>query len=1216
MKRPPLRTFLTRTFCLLLGTTSSALAVSANNDYANATVLNGNAFVSTVDVTGNNKQAGESNHGGAAGGRSAWWAWTPTITGVYQIDTAGSTVADTLLDVFTTTAGIPTTAALLIQNNDLDATVKSSSCRIRAVAGTTYKIALDTVSAVQGLVTLNIAPASGVPANDDIASAEPLSGIGPISYTASNVGSSVSATDPILHYERGHQPTSWFSYTPANNRIARFTVAVAAGSTIVPELGVYNSGGTRLGGPFPVSMTAGNTYFIAVAGNSLLLSGQQGSFVISVATEPLVTSIIFSGGQTWEWLHPLTSVDPTTDPNWAANWRTPGNASTSPAWNAAAPAPLAYGGIDLLPGTATNIGTPSTTANQNAAYFRRSFTTTSTITRLSAEILADDGAYIYIDNLAGVPVNMGAVADAFLTTACAAANATNTEALTKTVDLTSVIGAGLAPGVHTIAVSLHQLGSSSSDGGFDLQLRETTVSYGTALAVLGSINTGFQEPITGAKTFTRSGAQKEMNWTIALDGTDDPLANGAVPRGSVHQESDIVNSTTPADSARFQIAGSTNKFLLTRSMRFTTGTPGGFFSETMDINGLAAYSISCKLRAFTTSSTGFEVDDNLHVFLDTSSDGTTFNNTVEILPNTIGGDLGGTDPILNAIGPAALNTPYLAWTTRKVSITGNTAKSARFRMVGGTNTNSENLYLDDVQFSLPNPRILLTTPVVVRNNHNNDNPADDDFTITAQITSEELEPSTTWATSSVGAPSPTSGTYGATNVNFGPFPVTGGAKSILIHDSGNPSVAASLIGSPPVATITVVGTNPTYNDHGTPAVTSDDTVDVTITVTGTNASTGWIIPAAPANTGTFGTPQLVSVPITAEPALVVVADRAETTKTATLSYYFLTLGTVIVNAVPTNLITTYVPTGTAVLWHNTALGEIMHDGATVTNFTSYEVPLPSSGSTVTFAATLFANETSNGSNFESADNFKIELILKATDNTETTINLVSQNTNLRPSDNTSYDRNGDGIYAGWGDNTAANPYIAVNDEFNGTNDASSASVSETIPIGYSFSSAGIASARIVVTGGCNGSTSEHFTLKTLSLSYTISGDDDHDNLPDDWELNYFGSIMTQNGTDDSDHDGNSNCTEYLAGLDPTNPVEAIRITSLSKAGNNLTVTWSSLPGKRYQLRYSPNLLGPWMIMTTTPAIVPGAPGVGSTTATAPIPGAAGAKGFVEVLILP
>jgi hypothetical protein len=44
---------------------------------------------------------------------------------------------------------------------------------------------------------------------------------------------------------------------------------------------------------------------------------------------------------------------------------------------------------------------------------------------------------------------------------------------------------------------------------------------------------------------------------------------------------------------------------------------------------------------------------------------------------------------------------------------------------------------------------------------------------------------------------------------------------------------------------------------------------------------------------------------------------------------------------------------------------------------------------------------------------------------------------------------------------------------------------------------------------------------------------DGDNLPDWWEVKYFGSITEQSGSGDYDHDGYSNLQEYASGTDPT-----------------------------------------------------------------------------------
>ncbi|MCD4666447.1 hypothetical protein K8R47_01405 [archaeon] len=48
-----------------------------------------------------------------------------------------------------------------------------------------------------------------------------------------------------------------------------------------------------------------------------------------------------------------------------------------------------------------------------------------------------------------------------------------------------------------------------------------------------------------------------------------------------------------------------------------------------------------------------------------------------------------------------------------------------------------------------------------------------------------------------------------------------------------------------------------------------------------------------------------------------------------------------------------------------------------------------------------------------------------------------------------------------------------------------------------------------------------------------SDDLDGDGLPDSWELNYFNSITTQDGSEDNDNDGYSNREEFLSDTDPT-----------------------------------------------------------------------------------
>ena len=55
------------------------------------------------------------------------------------------------------------------------------------------------------------------------------------------------------------------------------------------------------------------------------------------------------------------------------------------------------------------------------------------------------------------------------------------------------------------------------------------------------------------------------------------------------------------------------------------------------------------------------------------------------------------------------------------------------------------------------------------------------------------------------------------------------------------------------------------------------------------------------------------------------------------------------------------------------------------------------------------------------------------------------------------------------------------------------------------------------------------------VSITVSADSDHDVLPDDWELHYFGNLdQTADGS--FLNDGISNLTKFRLGIDPTKPV--------------------------------------------------------------------------------
>lgn len=97
-------------------------------------------------------------------------------------------------------------------------------------------------------------------------------------------------------------------------------------------------------------------------------------------------------------------------------------------------------------------------------------------------------------------------------------------------------------------------------------------------------------------------------------------------------------------------------------------------------------------------------------------------------------------------------------------------------------------------------------------------------------------------------------------------------------------------------------------------------------------------------------------------------------------------------------------------------------------------------------------------------------------------------------------------------------------------------------------------------------------------------DDDNDDLPDAWEIQYgldpFDAAGDEGKWGDKDGDGLSNYEEWLAGTDPDDPGDVLRITSVSNTVDMARIAWSAVEGRDYRLQSADNLLETPVAWTT------------------------------------
>jgi hypothetical protein len=208
----------------------------ANDAFANAQTLSASLPVfGTGSTRFASKETGEPDHAGNPGGKSVWFSWTPSSSGQFAISVCPflEVSPDTLVAVYTGSSVDALTP--VASNDDSSAACKGTGSQValNVVAGTTYRIAVDSKAGIEGPFTLEI---SAPPANDDFEDASALPGK-PVTAFGSTVFAGKEAGEPN-HAGNPGGHSLWYAWTPTESGPVEIA-ACGNSAGVDPLLAVY-----------------------------------------------------------------------------------------------------------------------------------------------------------------------------------------------------------------------------------------------------------------------------------------------------------------------------------------------------------------------------------------------------------------------------------------------------------------------------------------------------------------------------------------------------------------------------------------------------------------------------------------------------------------------------------------------------------------------------------------------------------------------------------------------------------------------------------------------------------------------------------------------------------------------------------------------------------------------------------------------------------------